>query len=419
MTGHAAHDGYIPLRKGELIAAMARAGGLSEADGAHFPAVSRLLSAILHHEAHERLEALKALYDPLEPEAPEARRVTGEDGLRAFEAAFTEALAKANFTELTHGVGAEGRTQLFTELKLKTSDLGIRAIRYFVRGAHNEEVQVKRFFLFRKKVTAPFVDDVIVLVAFKDESEIKKSARKRVFQMRRGVRPGAVMLKRFRNVAEEELISLHPGAKPAMPRRDQVILAAPAIAGGLPVALQLWPALSVLFAIIAIYFGAQGAVSQSELQRAVAALSGLIAVGAFVMRQKLKYERQTLLYQKRLSDTVYFRNLANNAGVIDSLVAAGEEQDAKEALLAYWALRRAQGPLAKSEIDKAAEDFLRAHGGRAVDFEIGDALAKLERLGVVARSGEAYAAQPCAEALKTLDGVWDAIFAYAQPQAAE
>ncbi|MBI1188881.1 MAG: DUF3754 domain-containing protein [Alphaproteobacteria bacterium] len=419
MTVASAHDGYIPARKGELIAALARAGGLDDADAARFPAVAQLLAAILHHESHEHLEALKALYDPLEPEAPAMRHVTGEDAFRAFETAFADALAKANFTELAQGVADVGRTQLYADLKLKTSDLGIRSVRYFVRGAHTETVAVRRLFVFSKTVTAPFVDDVVVLVAFKDEDEITKRTRRRVFKMRRGVRPGAVLLKRFRNVAEEELISLHPGATPAMPRRDQVILAAPAIAGGLPVALQLWPALSVLFAVIAIYFGAQGAVSQSELHKAVAALSGLIAVGAFVMRQKLKYERQTLLYQKRLSDTVYFRNLANNSGVIDSLVNAGEEQDTKEALLAYWALRRAQTPLTKAEIDKAAEDVLASIAARTIDFEISDALAKLERLGLVSRNGDAYSALPCVEALKTLDAVWDGFFSYAHPQAAE
>jgi hypothetical protein len=195
-----------------------------------------------------------------------------------------------------------------------------------------------------------------------------------------------------------------------MLRRDQFFLAAPAIATGVPVLLNLWPALTVLFAVIAAYFGAQGVIEDNELKRALAAISGLVAVVAFVMRQRLKYEAQTLRYQKQLADTVYFRNLANNAGVLDLLVGAGEEQDVKEAILAYGLLRRAQRALARGEIDNFAEAFLRERFGLEVDFEIHDALEKLERLGLVSCEGDAYTAIAPNDALVRLDEAWDNVF---------
>ncbi|MEJ0022187.1 MAG: DUF3754 domain-containing protein [Alphaproteobacteria bacterium] len=68
----------------------------------------------------------------------------------------------------------------------------------------------------------------------------------------------------------------------------------------------------MIFAVIAAYLGAQGAVHDDDVKKALAALSGIVAVGGFLMRQWVKYERQTLKYQKKLSDTVYFRNAANN-----------------------------------------------------------------------------------------------------------
>jgi hypothetical protein len=192
--------------------------------------------------------------------------------------------------------------------------------------------------------------------------------------------------------------------------RDQVFLAAPALVAGTPVVLNLWPALTVIFAVLAAYFGAQGAIDDNELKRALAALSGLVAVGAFVMRQRLKYEAQTLRYQKQLSDTVYFRNLANNAGVLDLLIGAGEEQDAKEAMLAYAALAAAEAPMGKAELDAACEGFLREKLSLAVNFEIGDALAKLERLGLVNREGDAYRGAAPGDALARLDTAWDGVF---------
>jgi hypothetical protein len=47
-----------------------------------------------------------------------------------------------------------------------------------------------------------------------------------------------------------------------------------------------------------------------------------------------------------------------------------------------------------------------------VDFEIEDALAKLERLGVVEKVGDRVRALPLAKALETLDYAWDNYFKY-------
>lgn len=405
-------DGFIAARKGALGQAIAAEPGLPPGDSAAMPALFELYGALLHHDAHARLEALKALYDPLDPDAPASRCDVSAGAFEAFETALTQSLTKANFTEIDHDtVQTRETTQLLTGLSIKPSVAGIRRIRYFARGARPEQIVRKTWFGLRKRVIdAQVMRDVIVLVGFKPEDEIKRDELRAFARMRRGVRPGAALVKHFRNVANAELVTLHPGARPSMLRRDQFFLAAPAIATGVPVLLNLWPALTVIFAVLAAYFGAQGAVEDDELKRALAAVSGLVAVGAFVMRQRLKYEAQTLRYQKQLADTVYFRNLANNAGVLDLLIGAGEEQDVKEAILAYGILRRSNHSLAKGEIDNFAESFLRDRFGLEIDFEINDALAKLERLGLVTRSGDAYVAVTPAEAIAKLDAAWDAVF---------
>jgi hypothetical protein len=405
-------DGFIAARKAELGQAIANEPGVAPEEAAAMPSVFKLLAALLHHEAHERLEGLKALYDPLDPDAPPSRRDVSGRAFEAFEAALGEALKRANFVEIDPDtVQTRETTKLLTGLAIKPSSAGIRRIRYFARGARPEQIVRKSWLGLRKRVIdAQVMSDVIVLVGFKADDEINRSDRKAFSSIRRGVRTGAALVKHFRNVANAELVTLHPGAKPSMLRRDQLFLAAPAVATGVPVLLNLWPALTVIFAVFAAYFGAQGVIEDNELKRALAAMSGLIAVGAFVMRQRLKYEATTLRYQKKLADTVYFRNLANNAGVLDLLIGAGEEQDTKEAILAYGVLRRTGRAMAKGEIDNFAEAFLRERFGLTINFEIQDALAKLERLGVVTRAGEAYEAPPPAEALVRLDAAWDGVF---------
>lgn len=406
---HGRRDSYIVVREAELIAAVAAETPPPEA--AAMADFAMLLDALLHHEAHARLEALKALYDPLDPDAPSSRRDDGAAAYSRFEQALSDALTRANFSEVDASSVQSQETTRLTGLSIRPSDAGIRNVRYFARGAHAAQiVRTSWFGLRRQAFDTQMMRDVIVLVSFKSEDEIGRGERKAVTRMRRGMRTGATLVKHFRGVATAELVTLHPGAKPNMRPRDQVFLAAPALAGGVPVLLNLWPALTVLFTVLAAYFGAQGVIEESELKRALAAVSGLAAVGAFVMRQRLKYEAQTLRYQKQLADTVYFRNIANNAGVIDLLVGAGEEQDGKEALLAYWALRRAGRRLSKTELDKAIESFLRERFALEIDFEIHDGLAKLERLGLVTRDGDAYTALALPDALAKLDAAWDGTF---------
>jgi hypothetical protein len=414
-------DGYIPVRKAELAAAMAEANALAPQDAEVFPSVLKLLGALLHHEAHERLEALKALYDPLDPEAPAPRCDEGQPAFDAFESAMIDALTRANFIEIDHDtVQTREATKLLTGLSIKPSRAAIRRIRFFARGAWPQKLSVRTVMGLRQSaIDAEIMSDVVVLVGFKARDEMAKDDVRAFAKMRRGVRSGASLVKHFRNVATAELVTLHPGARPNMRGRDQVFLAAPAIIAGTPILLNIVPAMSVLFAVLSAYFGAHGVIEQDKLKSALAAMSGLAAVGAFVMRQRLKYETQTLRYQKRLADTVYFRNIANNTGVIDLVVGAGEEQDVKEAFLAYWILRCAQQPLEKAEIDRRAEAFLRDAFGLDLDFEVQDALDKLERLDLVQRDGDIYTARPAPEALSTLDAKWDGVFNFVSTPAAQ
>lgn len=375
--------------------------------------VLRLLGALLHHEAHAELEGLKALYDPLDPDAPPSRRDVSVGAFEAFERELIEALTRANFIEIDPDtVQTRDATKRLTGLSIKPSAAGIRRVRFFARGAHNETIELRRWWgLKHERIDVQTMNDVVVLVGFKAEDEAAAAADRRALRRtRRGVRQGAALVKHFRSVAGPELVTLHPGAKPSMRPRDQAMLAGPAVVAGVPVLLNLWPALTVIFAVLAAYFGAQGVIEESDLKRALAAVSGLVAVGAFIMRQRLKYEAQTLRYQKQLADTVYFRNIANNTGVLDLLIGAGEEQDAKEALLAYCVLRREARPLAKAELDNFCEALLRERFGLEIDFEIHDALAKLERLGLVNRDGENFMAVAPADALAKLDAAWDGLF---------
>ena len=152
------------------------------------------------------------------------------------------------------------------------------------------------------------------------------------------LRPGAVLLKYFRDIARTDLNALFPDVRVVMGLKDRLWLGVPALIGGIPILIKIASTVTVLFLVASFYLGMAGTAKDADMAGAVAALSGLVAFGGFIVRQWTKFQRQSLLYQKILSENVYFRNVNNNAGIFDAIVGEAEEQECKEAFLAYYFL---------------------------------------------------------------------------------
>jgi len=187
-----------------------------------------------------------------------------------------------------------------------------------------------------------------------------------------------------------------------------LLLGVPALVGGVPVAVKLVPAVIALAAIL-------GITHERPVQSAsiIAGLSGLVVLGAYLFRQWDKFKNRKVLFMKVLAENLYFRNLDNNEGVLTRLIDEAEEEETKEAILAYAFLLRAERPLEAPELDEQIEAWFDEQFGISFDFEIVDALEKLVRLGLVSHPADmTYAALPLAGALDRLDVLWDGFFTY-------
>src|SRR5262249_11905114 len=131
-------------------------------------------------------------------------------------------------------------------------------------------------------------------------------------------------------------------------------------------------------------------------------------------RQYAGYQTTRAALSLRLTENLYYQNLANNAGVLFTLLDEAEEQDTREVILAYFHLWRLAGASGwtMQELDESVERQLHEWIGTPVDFEVDDALAKLVRLGLAVRRGERYVAVPIEKALIHLDRMWDHAFPY-------
>ncbi len=78
----------------------------------------------------------------------------------------------------------------------------------------------------------------------------------------------------------------------------------------------------------------------------------------------------------------------------------------------------AGAPLSKRDLDGRIEDWFRAKHLLDLDFEVEDAVAKLERLELLQRSGQGLTVPPLKQALVKLDDIWDNFFPYAGQPAA-
>jgi hypothetical protein len=243
----------------------------------------------------------------------------------------------------------------------------------------------------------------------KPPAEIASRRELRILK-RRKIVPGSVLLKYFRNIACGDLYALFPNARVVMSNFDKAFLGVPAIAGGIPILIKLYATISVLFIVAGIYFGGSGSVADADMKTALAALMGVVALGGFAVRQWLKYQHQTLKYHMELAENIYFRNINNNAGIFHYLIATAEDQETKEAALAYHFIRKAEVALTATEVAGRIETWLAKHFAVNLDFKVDDALTTLDRYGLVRREGEWLFVPSLELAIAQLHQVWNNFF---------
>ncbi len=408
-------DRFIPLRKSDIVGGLVAEGGLDAAEQASLRQFARTLGAIFHHRYFEELDRLREAYfyfDPeLDPKACDSANDL-EAAYRILSEEFVRVLTEANFIEIPH----HEITRAFAEhalvrVKIKAPVEDYRDVRMFRRGRHKETIDVPVWFgLRRRSLEIEVYDDVAMMVATRPDGMTPAEPRKARAGTRRRkqkIRGGAVLFKYFRHIARGDLEALFPNVRVVMSLFDQLALGVPALVGGVPILLKLASTMTVLFVVAGFYLGLNGTMRDNDTEQALAALSGLFALGAFVLRQWGNFHRQSLIHQKQLTDNIYYRNINNNSGIFNYLIGEAEEQDWKESLLAYYGLLTAPAPLTREALGARIEGLLTQTFGVSAAFEIDDALARLRRLELVSESDGGLSVQPLPDALARLEKDWE------------
>ena len=407
-------DRFIPLRKSDIIGGLVADGRLDEPQQASLRQFARMLGAIFHYRYFEELDRLREAYFDFDPDLdPKAYRPAKDldAAYHTLSDEFVRIVTEANFSEIPH----DEITRAFAEhalvrVKIKVPVEDYRDVRMFRRGQHKETIDVPFWFgLRRRPLELDVYDDVVLMVATRPDDVAHAEPRKALASARRSkqkVRGGAVLFKYFRHVARGDLEALFPNVRVVMSLFDQFALGVPALVGGVPILLKLASTLTVLFIVAGFYLGLNGTMHDNDTEQALAALSGLFALGAFVLRQWGNFHRQSLIHQKQLTDNIYYRNINNNSGIFNYIIGEAEEQDWKEALLAYYGLLTAATSLTRDALGARIEQLLVQVFGVRAAFEVDGALARLSDLDLLCETGGRFSVPPLPDALARLDTEW-------------
>jgi hypothetical protein len=412
--GASGRDHFIPVRKIDVQNALIERNALGgEPEREKFKQLCRLLGAIYHYRYFDQVERLRDDYYYFNPEIDGHSRFDKAAVARAYRDlidALSQVLRRANFTEIPHhDIEHAHRTHAFVRVNIETSSENYREARFFRRGHHMETVDINEWFGLRKRHAEIAVyDDVVLLVTTKLVSTAPVNGLRRARKPK--VRPGAVLLKHFRDIAGADLNALFPDVRVVMGTRDRLMLALSTLIGGVPILLKLASTLTVLFLVAGFYLGVSGSVRDSDIAGALAAVSGLIAFGGFAVGQWVRFQRQSLLHHKVLTDNIYYRNVNNNAGAFGYLIGEAEEQECKEAFLAYYFLLVSGDGMTADALDRCVEAWLREAFDVDIDFDCNDALAKLDGLELLRRAGSRVSVPPLDDALRQLDRIWGNFF---------
>ncbi|KAJ6812153.1 uncharacterized protein M6B38_150160 [Iris pallida] len=138
--------------------------------------------------------------------------------------------------------------------------------------------------------------------------------------------------------------------------------------------------------LISIVLGLVTLISSLEMPKAdvwvvTAILSGLIGYCAKIY---FSFQQNMATYQNLITQSMYDKQLDSGRGTLLHLCDDVIQQEVKEVIISYFILME-QGKATIEDLDLRCEELILEEFGQRCNFEVQDAVQKLEKLGIVAR----------------------------------
>lgn len=400
MAEFADREHFIPIRVSDLVDYLCTEAGplhgqkLCPDEQARFRRFARSVALHLHAVYQSELRLLKDSYAAFDPDADPKPLTPLDDAHRATAleklfATFTHLMQRANYVRMT-------RDEM-ERVMLGASDWGVdmtvawdafERIEIFYRGkgtSRRTRRQWRKWFR-KEEVAVPTFHRVAVIMKQRPHKRLGPDADTK-----------DVFLKLFKHIPQMDIEMLLPGTRIKMPLMDRFKL------GGSVSSSVGYVGWKLSAVSLSGFSGALMAGSFLTLYTPIALVLGY----GYKTWYSFQVSKQT--YSLQLTQSLYYQNLDNNGGVVFRLLDDAEEQETRETLLAYFYLWRYAGDRGwtAEELDNYVELDLEKRLDVAVDFEIGDALRKLERAGLAEATGGRFRVLPIEVAQDRLNVLWD------------
>ncbi|OAO91804.1 hypothetical protein AXX17_AT5G13370 [Arabidopsis thaliana] len=120
--------------------------------------------------------------------------------------------------------------------------------------------------------------------------------------------------------------------------------------------------------------------------RVIAAI--LSTVVAYCVKTYFTFQRNLVDYQSLITRSVYDKQLDSGRGTLLHLCDEVIQQEVKEVIISFFMLIKKGCPTSKEELDMKSEAFIKEEFNESCNFDVDDAITKLEKLGLVSRDSE-------------------------------
>lgn len=392
----------IPFSRKQIATMLLENEKLDGEDVNRFKKFCRVLNSIYHFEFHDQLENLKNSYRNFNPDISEInnKEENSREALSNCFKSISMLLTEANYNEVSEKVIKNSLVEesifpVSSEVNFEQFD----TYKIFYQGESQAKTIVStRIPFYKKEINFEFYNRVVLLFKVKELSGA--DSKRKVASV---LKPGKLYLKYFRNIPKLDLEMIFPNPKPKMKLIDKLQIAIPLISG---------------IGILINEFLYQPYVNKSVASPFDEGVS-LVLLGilfalfgyAFNTYESYKFTIQSLLSE--IAQSLYFKDIGNNEAVLTALVDAAEEEEGKEAILAYYFLLISSTYLSATQLDEKIEGWMKEKHDTAIDFEVSDGLKKLEALRIlICLDGKNYSVPNLADTLKNLDRIWDGYFQY-------
>uniref|UniRef100_A0A0B6XXX1 Transmembrane protein 143 n=1 Tax=Arion vulgaris TaxID=1028688 RepID=A0A0B6XXX1_9EUPU len=370
---------YIPVSRQSIIRHFVEEKDfLTEEEKKLVPGFVRSLDTVLVNKYHGILEELKALFDPINPDkdTQKSREWTRKEKLDNefwLLQKLEDVMIKANFHELPKNKvdhflkdhEAEGRVQVSVD----PSRYDI--LRFWVLGHDIPQLKMS-------------LSEKIISKVFRRAPAKPKEYFKRVVVALRLKKDSKLMLKAFKEIPVQNLEKLLPDGTIRMRAIDRALLASSA-------GIACFGVLAKMVTVLASL--------QVDWTLVLTLVSGTLG-----FRLWSTYRNRRNAYLLDVSRTLYFKNIANNRGLLTLLVDRAEDESLKEVLLTYVFLlntpsvRKIQGLFTKSqtggltskELETTVEKWLEKTTSIKIIFDSTEAIKLLQTLGLVVEQDNKY-----------------------------